>query len=141
MAFGRYPESTVLVTLGYTRPFSDVAGRHTIKISNALTHRQGLAARLRAIGCAVVTETRTDWHEAGDFNTAIPPSENHAGADESEEEDLEFFKTLRQSMRSSGGNVWLPELGSVEDKRAERLVKRGLLRTASGGGYMISRLR
>ncbi len=72
MAFGRHPESTILVTLGHTRPFSDVAGRHTIRISNSVTHRQALAARLKAIGCAVVTETRTDWHEAGDFDAALP---------------------------------------------------------------------
>jgi predicted nucleotide-binding protein len=141
MAFGRHPERTVLVTLGYTRPFSDVAGRHSIKISNAVAHRQALAARLKTIGCAAVTETRTDWHNAGDFDAAIPASEDQADANKAEEEDLEFFKILRQTMRSSGGNVWLPELGSVEDKRAERLVKRDWLRRAPGGGYIIVRTR
>jgi predicted nucleotide-binding protein len=74
MAFGRHPESTVLVTLGYTRPFSDVAGRHTLKISNSVAHRQALAARLKGIGCAVVTETRTDWHNAGDFDASVRAS-------------------------------------------------------------------
>jgi Predicted nucleotide-binding protein containing TIR-like domain len=29
MAFGRHPERTILVSLGYSRPFSDVAGRNT----------------------------------------------------------------------------------------------------------------
>jgi predicted nucleotide-binding protein len=82
MAFGRHPESTILVTLGYTRPFSDVAGRHTIKISNAIAHRQVLAARLKTIGCAVVTETRTDWHEAGDFDAAVPKPQDSAASDE-----------------------------------------------------------
>lgn len=86
MAFGRHPESTILVTLGYTRPFSDVAGRHTIKISNAITHRQVLAARLKAIGCAVVTETRTDWHDAGDFDAAVPKPEKPVPSDEADGE-------------------------------------------------------
>jgi predicted nucleotide-binding protein len=139
MAFGRHPESTILVTLGYTRPFSDVAGRHTVKITNAIAHRQVLAARLKTIGCAVVTETRTDWHEAGDFDAAVPKVVELAPSDEADEEDANFFNAVRQAMHQSGGNVWLPGVGSTEDKVGERLVKRGWLARAEGGGYMILR--
>jgi predicted nucleotide-binding protein len=139
MAFGRHPESTILVTLGYTRPFSDIAGRHTVKISNAIAHRQALASRLTTIGCAVVTETRTDWHQAGDFDAAIPKREEPAPSDEADEEDANFFSAVQQAMRQSGGNVWLPGVGSAADKAGERLVRRGWLARAEGGGYMILR--
>ena len=87
MAFGKYPERTVLVHFGKTRPFSDVAGRNAVYISNDITKRQALADRLRIARAAVVTENRTDWHGAGDFDganeapdvscpdaNAIPPS-------------------------------------------------------------------
>ena len=50
MAFGKYPERTVLVHLGKTRPFSDVAGRNVLYIANEMKNRQGLADRLRTSG-------------------------------------------------------------------------------------------
>lgn len=51
MAFGKYPERTILVLLGRTRPFSDVVGRNVLYISNELRRRQGLADCLRTAGC------------------------------------------------------------------------------------------
>ncbi len=56
MAFGRNPDRTVLVALGRTRPFSDVAGRHILYIRNDVKQRQGLAERLKTAGCEVDTE-------------------------------------------------------------------------------------
>ena len=70
MAFGKYPGRTVLVHLGKTRPFSDVAGRNVLYIANDVKRRQGLADRLRTAGAAVRTENRCDWHAAGDFDGA-----------------------------------------------------------------------
>jgi predicted nucleotide-binding protein len=79
MAFGKYPERTVLVHLGKTRPFSDVAGRNAVYISNEITKRQTLADRLRISGAAVKTANRTDWHAAGDFDSANePPDLSHS---------------------------------------------------------------
>jgi predicted nucleotide-binding protein len=66
MAMGRHPERTIFVQLGTTRPFSDVVGRHMVKMSNAIDKRQDLANRLKAAGCAVNLEG-TDWHKTGDF--------------------------------------------------------------------------
>ena len=70
MAMGRSQERTVLVELGSLRPFSDIAGRHTIRIDNTSQRRQELAQRLEAAGCAVNLDG-IDWHSAGDFDAAI----------------------------------------------------------------------
>ncbi len=66
MALARYPERTILVEVGRLRPFSDVAGRHTIRLSNSTASRQDLAQRLRTAGCPVNLDGR-DWHKVGDF--------------------------------------------------------------------------
>jgi predicted nucleotide-binding protein len=66
MAFGRNPENTVLVQIGELRPFSDVAGRHIVKMSGEATSRLELATKLANAGCNVNT-TGSDWLTAGDF--------------------------------------------------------------------------
>jgi len=72
MALGRDPRRTVLVEVGEVRPFSDVAGRHAIRLTNDFAHRQELANRLATAGCEVDLKG-TDWHTTGDF-TAPPPA-------------------------------------------------------------------
>lgn len=67
MAMGRFADRTVLVELGRLRPFSDIAGRHVIRLDNSTQRRQGLAQRLQATGCTV-NLTGTDWHTAGRFD-------------------------------------------------------------------------
>lgn len=73
MAFGVHPDRTVLVELGQIRPFSDIAGRHVIKMNNSTEMRQELAKRLQTAGCAVDL-SGTDWHKAGDFQNCVGPS-------------------------------------------------------------------
>ena len=70
MAMGCSQSRTILVELGNLRPFSDVGGRHTIRINNSSQRRQELAQRLQAAGCPV-NLTGTDWHTAGDFESAL----------------------------------------------------------------------
>lgn len=72
MALGRDAERAILVELGQVRPFSDVAGRHAIRLSNDPTQRQALAARLRSAGCPVDLNG-TDWQRSGDFTPPPPP--------------------------------------------------------------------
>lgn len=72
MALGRNPDRTVLVELGEVRPFSDVAGRHAIRLSNDPAKRQDLANRLRTAGCPVDL-VGSDWHTAGDFTPPAHP--------------------------------------------------------------------
>ena len=70
MAMARDQDRTVLVELGNLRPFSDVAGRHAIRLTNNSQQRQELAQRLGAAGCPVNLKG-TRWHTAGDFEAAI----------------------------------------------------------------------
>jgi predicted nucleotide-binding protein len=75
LALGRAPDRVVLVELGHVRHFSDMAGRHAVRLGNAIASRQELAARLRTAGCAVDL-SGTDWHTAGDFTPPPRPSQN-----------------------------------------------------------------
>lgn len=66
MAFGRNPERTVIVEFGDLRPYSDIAGRHTVRFRDSVAARQTLAQKLKMAGC-VVNLDGTDWHTEGDF--------------------------------------------------------------------------
>jgi len=70
MAMAHDEDRTVLVELGTLRPFSDVAGRFTVRLDDSTPRRQELAQRLEAAGCAV-NLTGTDWHTAGRFDAAV----------------------------------------------------------------------
>ena len=70
MAMASAEERTILVELGSLRPFSDIAGRHTIRLDNSSQRRQELAKRLEAAGCPVNLEG-TDWLSAGDFEAVV----------------------------------------------------------------------
>src|SRR4051795_574134 len=70
LALGRAPDRTVFVELGRIKPFSDNAGRHTIRFDGTTQRRQELATRLRLAGCAIDL-SGTDWHRAGDFTAAF----------------------------------------------------------------------
>ena len=70
MAMGRSEDRTVLVEIGDLRPFSDVAGRHAIRLNNSSIRRQELAMRLQTAGCPINLEG-TLWHVAGDFEGIV----------------------------------------------------------------------
>lgn len=69
MAFSRHQESTVLVQVGDVRPFSDIAGRHAVHLSNTVESRQELITKLRVCGCAV-DDSGSDWVYEGDFGSS-----------------------------------------------------------------------
>ena len=71
LAFGMNPSRTVLVTIGEIRPFSDIAGRHLIHISDQANARNTLKDRLVTSGCAVDVHGKVDWLSEGDFDAAI----------------------------------------------------------------------
>jgi predicted nucleotide-binding protein len=66
LALGRHPNKTILVEVGKLRKFSDIAGRHVVRLSNEYTKRNDLANRLESLGCKV-DKQGTDWTKAGDF--------------------------------------------------------------------------
>jgi predicted nucleotide-binding protein len=67
LALGRHPEKTLLVEVGKVRGFTDIAGRHIVRLSNGFDKRNDIANRLRKIG--LNPDTRgTDWTMAGDFS-------------------------------------------------------------------------
>ncbi len=70
MAMGRDSDRTVLVELGELRQFSDIAGRHVIRLTDTVGRRQELAQRLRRAQCDVNLDG-IDWHSAGDFAGAL----------------------------------------------------------------------
>lgn len=77
LAFGRHPDRTVLVEIGEVRPFSDVGGRHVVRLTNSVASRQALATRLQTAGCAV-NLTGTHWHDRGDFTAPAPAGDGLA---------------------------------------------------------------
>ncbi|HUU87941.1 MAG TPA: nucleotide-binding protein [Candidatus Glassbacteria bacterium] len=68
MAIGRTPNRTIIVEVGDLRPFSDIAGRHTVRLDNSYEKRHELALKLRTAGCDINLSGTTDWHNVGDFS-------------------------------------------------------------------------
>ncbi len=73
MAIGKDQRRTVLAELGKLRPFSDVMGRHAVRLDGSAKTRLELAQRLETAGCRV-DRSGTDWLSAGDLT---PPPQTH----------------------------------------------------------------
>lgn len=73
LAFGRQSDRTVIAVLEKetTRPFSDIYGRHLVKLSNKAESRKDIMDRLRTAGCEIDIEGKTDWMNTGDFEGVI----------------------------------------------------------------------
>ena len=71
LALGRHPHRTIVVEFGTLRHISDLAGKHAVRMDGSVEKRQELVTRLRAAGCKVRTEDKTEWLTIGDFNSVI----------------------------------------------------------------------
>jgi hypothetical protein len=78
MAMGRQGARTVLAQVGDVRPFSDLSGRHTVRLDNSVARRKDLAQRLETAGCPVDL-SGDDWLTSGDFKAREAPSHNSSG--------------------------------------------------------------
>lgn len=95
MALVSHPQQTVLVQIGYVRPFSDVAGKHIVHMDGSIAARQELASRLEDAGCPVNWRGK-DWHTAGDLNPFALPTKNPALSDKhNRSSDLEELINAR----------------------------------------------
>jgi hypothetical protein len=93
MAFATHSDRTLLVKVGEVKPFSDVAGRHVVRLSNSPERRNEIAERLRTAGCDVST-SGNDWLNTGDFDVIRETktgSSSYAPKDMNEEELFEEY--------------------------------------------------
>jgi predicted nucleotide-binding protein len=66
LALGSHPDKTILVEVGKLRKFSDIAGRHVVRLTDDYDKRNDLANRLESLGCKI-DKQGTDWTMAGNF--------------------------------------------------------------------------
>jgi predicted nucleotide-binding protein len=113
MAMGRDSDRAILVELGDVRPFSDVAGRHAVRLDDSPGRRKELAQRLATAGCAVDLSGE-DWLRAGDFT---PPAAPGGGLPLGKRVPAGTAPTrvrldLRHHDRSNGGRLEIINLGT-----------------------------
>lgn len=71
MALGAHEERTILVTMGASADlFSDLSGRHVVRLNNSTDARETFRTRLIGVGCAVDKDA-TGWPSAGDFESCV----------------------------------------------------------------------
>ncbi len=117
MAMARFQEKTIIVEVGDPKRFSDIAGRHTIRLSDTVSCRESLVQRLETAGCPV-DRNRPDWQLAGDFKAAITSVFDGRGDDDIQDLDP----------RGDG------ELNAVLDRLNDK-AKELLAKAARGEGY------
>lgn len=114
LAFGYKPDRTILVKVGEVRPFSDIYGRHEVRLTNDAAKRQELVNRLSTAGCDVETKG-TDWLKVGNFNmsSSITPGTTKLSMPEAEKIALDYVKKekpeatdLTISARNLEDNNW-----------------------------------
>ena len=66
LAFGRFPDRTVMVEIGSQTQASDLAGRHALRLDDSPERRNELAQRLQSAGCPIDTEGN-HWLSVGTF--------------------------------------------------------------------------
>jgi predicted nucleotide-binding protein len=89
MAFATHPDRTILVEVGEVKPFSDIGGRHVVRLSNLAERRNEIAERIRTAGCDV-SKSGNDWLNTGDFEVIRERRTNSSSyaAKDTDEEDL-----------------------------------------------------
>lgn len=138
MAMGRDQDRTIIVELGNVKVFSDIHGRHVVRLDSSVAKRQTLANRLRTAGCAVDT-SGTDWHTAGDLTPPAPPGGGLPMGRKVPSSRTSGLPRLEARLISHDGNK-LDELmitnhgpGDVYELAVEPEEKEGLMARMEGG--------
>lgn len=103
MALARDEDRTIIVELGQIKSFSDIHGRHIVRLDNSVSKRQDLAHRLRTAGCAVNLDG-TDWHEAGDLTPPAAPGGGLPLGRKLPSSQASGQPRLEVSLKSNGGS-------------------------------------
>lgn len=106
MAMATFEKRTLIVEIGTLRPFSDIGGRHVVRLDNSEERRQEIIQRLTTAGCAVNRKS-TDWIKAGDFSVSaakpVGPTEEaipeRGGSEVSELEEKALLLLSKASNR------------------------------------------
>lgn len=67
LAFGIYPEATVLVSVGEVKQFSDLSGLHITRLDGGVQKRMEFIEKLKLTGAKVDIEGKNDWMTEGNF--------------------------------------------------------------------------
>ncbi|MDA2935124.1 nucleotide-binding protein [Acidobacteria bacterium AH-259-D05] len=118
LAFGRSPDRTILVEVGNLRPFSDIGGRHTVRLTNDTQKRQELAERLKTAGCKVDL-SGTDWHTEGDFELKY---ENEVTTESRSRKEVEDKKITQETLTSYLAEAFPDRESAPEEVLLELLV-------------------
>jgi len=145
MAFGRNPNRTLLIEVGRVKAFSDIAGRHVIRLTDSPENRQDVAERLQTAGCAVSTSGR-DWMKQGKFSISrgkVPPvSESYQHELSVKWVDLQYPNDV--GLISELENQGYRARWCQEDKLARRLDIEGWLlvtHTADSGKKVVLKVK
>jgi predicted nucleotide-binding protein len=71
LALGAHPDKTLLIQVGRVRGFSDIAGKHLVRLSDDVARRNEVASRLTKLGC-IVNKVGNDWITEGRFVPTEP---------------------------------------------------------------------
>ena len=99
MAMCRFEERTVIVEIGEIKRWSDMIGRHTVRLADTVYCRQVLASRLQVAGCPVDL-SQPEWEKAGNFSDAIRKATECLGGSNGgapDEIDLDAVTLLRHA--------------------------------------------
>lgn len=71
LALGAHPKKTVMVQVGKVKAFSDIGGRHMVRLTDDQASRNSFANRLARI-CPAVNRIGSDWMHVGKFVPTEP---------------------------------------------------------------------
>ncbi|MEJ7634025.1 nucleotide-binding protein [Aeromicrobium sp.] len=150
MALGRNPTRTVLVEVGTVRPFSDIAGRHTVRLTNDPASRQTLAGRLKTAGCPVDL-SGTDWQTTGDFTSPGAPGDGlplgRRVPSNTQPRPAVAFDAHYRSSGKSGGRLQVINRGTeaaydvavaIPDEASLAVIEEGTIEKIPGGGKSVT---